>query len=186
MNPDGSWRGHLRTNASGANLNREWDHPSLEKSPEVYYVRNKMDKARPNRSVLLLSRSPVQPHAQCTENPQHCLFRRAMWGIYLMVNRALCCMGGAYKAMRMDSCCMCLCCACGRCLLVDWSSALNHQEGLDFLADIHGDEEIEYNFLAGNEGIPAWDDRLKNLQTEFCSAFLHTSPDFQLGCASVP
>ncbi len=24
MNPDGSVRGHLRTNASGANLNREW------------------------------------------------------------------------------------------------------------------------------------------------------------------
>jgi len=52
---------------------------------------------------------------------------------------------------------------------------------VDFLADIHGDEEIEYNFLAGNEGIPAWDDRLKKLQDEFCKAFLHTSPDFQLG-----
>jgi hypothetical protein len=49
------------------------------------------------------------------------------------------------------------------------------------LGDIHGDEEIEYNFLAGNEGIPAWDDRLKRLQDEFCQAFLHTSPDFQLG-----
>ena len=46
MNPDGSWRGHLRTNASGANLNREWDHPSLEKSPEVKYVRDAMDKVR--------------------------------------------------------------------------------------------------------------------------------------------
>lgn len=52
---------------------------------------------------------------------------------------------------------------------------------VDFLGDIHGDEEIEYNFLAGNEGIPAWDDRLKKLQDEFCQAFLHTSPDFQLG-----
>ena len=61
--------------------------------------------------------------------------------------------------------------------------ACHEQEGLDFLADIHGDEEIEYNFLAGNEGIPAWDDRLKGLQDEFCAAFLHTSPDFQLGCA---
>ena len=49
------------------------------------------------------------------------------------------------------------------------------------MGDIHGDEEIEYNFLAGNEGIPAWDDRLKKLQDEFCKAFLHTSPDFQLG-----
>lgn len=35
MNPDGSWRGHLRTNAAGANLNREWAKPSLETSPEV-------------------------------------------------------------------------------------------------------------------------------------------------------
>ncbi|NKF50645.1 carboxypeptidase family protein [Shewanella sp. WXL01] len=42
MNPDGSVRGHLRTNAVGTNLNREWQSPSLEKSPEVYYVVNKM------------------------------------------------------------------------------------------------------------------------------------------------
>jgi len=42
MNPDGSVRGHLRTNAAGVNLNREWQNPSLEKSPEVYLVREKM------------------------------------------------------------------------------------------------------------------------------------------------
>jgi len=42
MNPDGSVRGHLRTNAAGANLNREWATPSLEKSPEVFYVMQKM------------------------------------------------------------------------------------------------------------------------------------------------
>jgi len=42
MNPDGAVRGNLRTNAAGANLNREWAAPSLEKSPEVYYVRRKM------------------------------------------------------------------------------------------------------------------------------------------------
>lgn len=44
MNPDGSWRGHLRTNASGANLNREWLEPSKERSPEVLAVRNFMDE----------------------------------------------------------------------------------------------------------------------------------------------
>ncbi len=44
MNPDGSRRGHLRTNAAGANLNREWENPSLDRSPEVFYVRNKMDQ----------------------------------------------------------------------------------------------------------------------------------------------
>jgi len=42
MNPDGSVRGHLRTNAAGVNLNREWLNPSLEKSPEVFHVINKM------------------------------------------------------------------------------------------------------------------------------------------------
>lgn len=44
MNPDGSVRGHLRTNAVGTNLNRAWLNPSLEKSPEVFYVINKMQQ----------------------------------------------------------------------------------------------------------------------------------------------
>ncbi len=38
MNPDGSCRGHLRTNAAGVNLNREWAAPSAERSPEVLCV----------------------------------------------------------------------------------------------------------------------------------------------------
>ena len=42
MNPDGSRRGHLRTNAAGANLNREWFEPTMDKSPEVYLVRQMM------------------------------------------------------------------------------------------------------------------------------------------------
>lgn len=44
MNPDGSVRGNLRTNAAGANLNREWLEPSLERSPEVFHVRRKMEE----------------------------------------------------------------------------------------------------------------------------------------------
>lgn len=54
MNPDGALRGHLRTNAGGANLNREWspstlpsgatyEAPTLERSPEVYHVLKAMD-----------------------------------------------------------------------------------------------------------------------------------------------
>lgn len=43
MNPDGSRRGHLRTNAAGVNLNREWHEPTMERSPEVLLVRNAMD-----------------------------------------------------------------------------------------------------------------------------------------------
>jgi len=44
MNPDGSRRGHLRTNAIGVNLNREWHEPSPERSPEVLCVRKRMDQ----------------------------------------------------------------------------------------------------------------------------------------------
>ena len=43
-NPDGSFRGHLRTNAVGVNLNREWESPSAERSPEVLAIRNAMDE----------------------------------------------------------------------------------------------------------------------------------------------
>ncbi|MGH8821654.1 MAG: M14 family metallopeptidase [Rhodoferax sp.] len=45
MNPDGAVRGNLRTNAAGANLNREWQAPSLDKSPEVWLVRQAMQQA---------------------------------------------------------------------------------------------------------------------------------------------
>ena len=51
MCPDGAVRGHLRTNSVGANLNREWattedDYmaPTLERSPEVYHVLQRMDE----------------------------------------------------------------------------------------------------------------------------------------------
>eukprot|EP00747_Dinoflagellata_sp_TGD_P170696 gnl/TRDRNA2_/TRDRNA2_202908_c0_seq1.p1 gnl/TRDRNA2_/TRDRNA2_202908_c0~~gnl/TRDRNA2_/TRDRNA2_202908_c0_seq1.p1 ORF type:complete len:452 (+),score=58.65 gnl/TRDRNA2_/TRDRNA2_202908_c0_seq1:35-1357(+) len=41
-NPDGGVRGHLRTNACGANLNREWACPSAERSPEVLLMQQAM------------------------------------------------------------------------------------------------------------------------------------------------
>jgi len=44
MNPDGSVAGNLRTNAAGANLNREWMTPSMEASPEVFRVRERIQK----------------------------------------------------------------------------------------------------------------------------------------------
>jgi len=96
MNPDGSARGHLRTNAAGANLNREWLEPSLEKSPEVYLVRKKM-----------------------------------------------------------------------------------LETGVDLFLDIHGDEDIPYNFLSGCEGIPSYDEKHQALEDTFKAAFLAASPDFQ-------
>ncbi len=42
MNPDGSRRGHLRTNAAGRNLNREWQEPTMAASPEVFLVKQAM------------------------------------------------------------------------------------------------------------------------------------------------
>lgn len=97
MNPDGSYRGHLRTNATGANLNREWLEPSMEKSPEVYLLREKM-----------------------------------------------------------------------------------HQIGVDFCLDVHGDEGLPYNFIAGAEGIPSWSERLANLHQQFGETLMAANPDFQM------
>ena len=42
MNPDGAARGNLRTNGAGANQNREWLNPTMERSPEVFLVKQKM------------------------------------------------------------------------------------------------------------------------------------------------
>ena len=96
MNPDGSVRGHLRTNAAGANLNREWQSPSMERSPEVYLVRERM--------------------------------------------------------LATDG---------------------------DMFLDIHGDEALPFNFVAGCEGIPGYDDNHAALETTFKQAFENVSPDFQ-------
>ena len=96
MNPDGSRRGHLRTNAAGTNLNREWHEPTAEKSPEVLCVRDAMDKT-----------------------------------------------------------------------------------GVDFAMDIHGDEAIPANFLAGFEGIPSITDRQTRLFKLFSDNLERISPDFQ-------
>jgi murein tripeptide amidase MpaA len=96
MNPDGSRRGHLRTNAVGVNLNREWHAPSAEKSPEVLCVRNAMDEVPP-----------------------------------------------------------------------------------DFAMDVHGDEAIPANFLAGFEGIPSHTERQQKLFELFGETLEQLSPDFQ-------
>jgi len=92
MCPDGSARGHLRTNAAGVNLNREWAAPSMEKSPEVFLVLEKMKET-----------------------------------------------------------------------------------GLDFALDVHGDEALPYNFIAGTEGIPGWSDRLADLQHTFKQSYVESS-----------
>jgi len=96
MNPDGSVRGNLRTNAAGANLNREWMTPSLERSPEVLCVKNKI-----------------------------------------------------------------------------------HETGIDMFFDIHGDEALPYNFVAGNEMLENFTPGQAASQKAFIERYKNASPDFQ-------
>ena len=96
MNPDGSVRGNLRTNAAGANLNREWMTPSLETSPEVFHVKNKI-----------------------------------------------------------------------------------HEIGCDLFLDIHGDEGLPYNFVAGSEMLKDFSAQQLAEQNAFVEHFVAATPDFQ-------
>ena len=43
MNPDGTFHGHLRTNANGQDLNRAWQNPDPQVSPEVFFALEQMD-----------------------------------------------------------------------------------------------------------------------------------------------
>ncbi len=96
MNPDGSYRGHLRTNACGANLNREWAEPSMERSPEVFLVKQQM------------------------------------------INT-----------------------------------------GVDLCMDIHGDEALPYNFIAGTEGVASWNEERDQQLNGFKRTLAALNPDFQ-------
>lgn len=96
MNPDGSRRGHLRTNAVGANLNREWNCATMERSPEV-------------------------------------------------------------------------------CLTLEAQT----EHGVDFHMDVHGDEDLPYNFLAGFEGNPNVKADQLALFHNYREALDKRSPDFQ-------
>ncbi|MEG1627528.1 M14 family metallopeptidase [Pseudomonas sp.] len=42
MNPDGAFRGHLRTNAAGQDLNRAWQSANTDRSPEVLFAQMQM------------------------------------------------------------------------------------------------------------------------------------------------
>lgn len=96
MNPDGSRRGHLRTNAAGVNLNRAWANPDPETSPEVFYVRKAMERI-----------------------------------------------------------------------------------GVDFHLDVHGDEALPWNFIAGFEGVPSITDEQLALLNRYKTALARLNPDFQ-------
>ncbi|KPC33630.1 Peptidase M14 [Pseudomonas syringae pv. cilantro] len=44
MNPDGAFYGHLRTNANGKDLNRAWQDSTPELTPEIFFVKQQMEK----------------------------------------------------------------------------------------------------------------------------------------------
>ena len=53
------------------------------------------------------------------------------------------------------------------------------ETGVDFAMDIHGDEAIPANFLAGFEGIPSLSERQTKLFKQFSATLEQISPDFQ-------
>src|SRR3546814_299170 len=53
------------------------------------------------------------------------------------------------------------------------------ETGVDVAMDVHGDEAIPANFLAGFEGIPSWTDALGDKFYRFADALAATTPDFQ-------
>src|SRR3546814_17344215 len=53
------------------------------------------------------------------------------------------------------------------------------ETGVDVAMDVHGDEAIPANFLAGFEGIPSWTDALGDKFYRFADALADTTHDFQ-------
>jgi len=53
------------------------------------------------------------------------------------------------------------------------------ETGVDLCLDVHGDEELPYNFVTTNDGIPGYTERLKNLEQKFIADWKKISPDFQ-------
>jgi len=53
------------------------------------------------------------------------------------------------------------------------------ETGVDLNLDIHADEELPYVFVSSIEGIPSYDDRLRNLLASFKNHWKTISPDFQ-------
>jgi murein tripeptide amidase MpaA len=45
--------------------------------------------------------------------------------------------------------------------------------------DIHGDEALPFNFVAGSEGVPSYNDRIKGLEDKFKNILLAITPEFQ-------
>ena len=53
------------------------------------------------------------------------------------------------------------------------------ETGVDMFLDIHGDEELPYNFISGAEHCPTWGKRLESLHGAFVAAYTRANPDMQ-------
>jgi murein tripeptide amidase MpaA len=54
-----------------------------------------------------------------------------------------------------------------------------HETGVDFFLDVHGDEVLPYNFIAGGEGVPSWNEARNRELQSFKARLAGLSPDFQ-------
>jgi len=54
-----------------------------------------------------------------------------------------------------------------------------HATGVDLALDVHGDEALPYNFIAGGEGAPRWSDAMEAELQAFKQLLLRITPDFQ-------
>ncbi len=54
------------------------------------------------------------------------------------------------------------------------------QTKVNLFLDIHSDETIPQNFLAGCEGISSFEERHKSMQESIKASVLTASPDFQV------
>jgi len=60
------------------------------------------------------------------------------------------------------------------------------QTGVDAFLDVHGDEELPFNFLAGSEGCPNWSPRLKALHGAFLASYNRANSDMNRKVAYDP
>ena len=58
---------------------------------------------------------------------------------------------------------------------------LRHMDttGCDAFLDIHGDEALPFNFLAGSQGMTNWGKRLESLHGAFLASYERANPDMQ-------
>ncbi|MFV0888769.1 M14-type cytosolic carboxypeptidase [Metapseudomonas otitidis] len=73
MNPDGAYRGHLRTNAAGKDLNRAWQSASEAETPEVHFVQQQMRRIGVDLFLDIHGDEEI-PHvftAGCEGNPDY-------------------------------------------------------------------------------------------------------------------